>query len=67
MSLDLITNWISDASSVTDDEIDQAILKMYDLLPTGANLCLLAALTEIKNNNPITAQSLLGRYKAQIK
>ena len=48
MSYELVKSWIDDQSSVTEDQINEAIEAMYLLPPSGPNQNLLAALGYIQ-------------------
>lgn len=50
MIYELIKNWMDNPESVTSNEIDSAQEHMLTQMPTGPNICLIAALSIIKNS-----------------
>jgi hypothetical protein len=68
MSYELVKSWIDDQSSVTEDQINEAMEAMYLLPPSGANINLLAALSYIQDANTDdveTVSLLISKYEAQ--
>lgn len=49
MSYELLKKWLDDSSSVTEEEIDQTNNDLMEELPTGPNICLMAALGAIQD------------------
>lgn len=51
MSYELVKKWINDSSAVTSEEVNEAYDAMFQQMPTGPNMCLIAALSLIKNSS----------------
>ena len=68
MSYELVKSWIDDQSSVTEDQINEAIEAMFLLPPSGPNQNLLAALGYIQDpetSDTETVSLLISKYEAQ--
>lgn len=68
MSYELVKSWIDDQSSVTEDQINEAIEAMYLLPPSGPNINLLAALSYIQDTSTDDVENvslLISKYEAQ--
>jgi len=50
MSYELVKRWLDDSTSVTSEEVNEAYDTMFQQLPSGPTICLIAALSIIKNN-----------------
>lgn len=66
MSYELVKQWIDDPDSVTEDQIDQALQTLYTGEATGAIICLVGALTSIKEGTGANVAMLIERYERQI-
>jgi len=66
MSLELVDTWLSDHALVTQEDVSSAIIDMYDKLPTGDNLCVIAALSEILQNNKQAVLDILSKHKQRL-
>lgn len=51
MSYELVKRWLDDSTSVTSEEVNEAYDTMFQQLPSGPNICLIAALSLIKNSS----------------
>tara|TARA_R100000541_G_scaffold59039_2_gene71592 strand:+ start:1923 stop:2132 length:210 start_codon:yes stop_codon:yes gene_type:complete len=68
MSYELVKSWIDDQSSVTEDQINEAMEAMYLLPPSGPNQNLLAALSYIQDtetNDAEIVSLLISKYETQ--
>lgn len=68
MSYELVKSWIDDQSSVTEDQINEAMEAMFLLPPNGPNQNLLAALSYIQDpetSDVETVSLLISKYEAQ--
>ena len=68
MSYELVKSWIDDQSSVTEDQINEAMEAMFLLPPNGPNQNLLAALSYIQDpetSDVETVSLLISKYETQ--
>lgn len=63
MIYELIKTWIDSPASVTLNEIESAQQQMLTQLPTGPNLCLIAALSLIENNGIDAVEQVRKRIR----
>jgi hypothetical protein len=63
MSYELVKRWLDDSTSVTSEEINEASDVMLQQMPTGPTICLIAALSIIKNNGVDAVENVRERVQ----
>jgi hypothetical protein len=63
MSYELVKRWLDDLSDVTSEEINEAYDAMFQQMPSGPNICLIAALSIIKNSGVEGIESVRERMQ----
>lgn len=66
MSYELVKRWVDSPETVTMEEIEEAYQNMFSKPPTGANMCLIGALSGIKNNETENVETLLAQYETGV-
>ncbi len=63
MSYELVKKWLDDSTSVTSEEINEASDAMLQQMPTGPTICLIAALSIIKNSGVDAVKNVRERVQ----
>lgn len=63
MSYELVQKWLNDSTSVTSEEVNEAYDAMFQQMPTGPNICLIAALSIIKNSGVDAIENVRERVQ----